>query len=94
MLCASGVSVNPWHCQHLSELGLGSLWGLWDWSHGVDMATASLEPLQVLTVLWDHCLPAAQSPELLTLGRAINASPGYLQLQQLTWGSARFKCLQ
>lgn len=48
MLCASGVSVN------FSELGLGSLWGLWDWSHGVDMATASLEPLQVLPALWDQ----------------------------------------
>lgn len=58
---------------------------------GVDKATASLE---LLPALWDHCLPAAQSPQLPTHGSATNASLGYSQLQQLTWGSARFKCLQ
>lgn len=49
---------------------------------GVDMATASLEPLQMLPALWDLCLPAAHSPQLFTRGSAINATPGYLQLQQ------------
>lgn len=46
------------------------------------MATASLEALQVLPALGEHCVPAAQSPQLVTHGSTINASLGYLQLQQ------------
>lgn len=48
---------------------------------GLDVATASLESPEVLPALWDLCLPAAQTPQLLTRGSAINASPSYLQLQ-------------
>lgn len=62
-------------------------WGWWPYGGcgtgpmGLDVATASLESPEVLPALWDLCLPAAQTPQLLTHGSAINASPSYLQLQ-------------
>lgn len=94
MLCASSVSINPWHCQHFSELGLASLWGLWIGPMEVDIVTASLEPLQVLPCPVGPMLASSTQPSVTHSWECHKCHPGLFTAPEVTWGSARFKCLQ
>lgn len=93
MLCASSVSINPWQRQRFSELGLVSLWGLWDWFHGGGHGHSIPGAPAGAACPVGPLFASSTQPPVIHPWECHKCHPRLFTAPAVMWGSARFKYL-